>query len=200
MPGTPEATAYAIPTGTNMVVSTRPAIRSCGSQAASYRLSICNPGNQRFQPVMSFPLTQRAASTPAADAEMSIVYSISGMGEQELQVGNVDPSVVLEAYLAKRGDAFESELFMQRNARVVRQRNTTNGDMHAAFSQQRQQRRIERRADAATFIPWLQVDSGLRGVPIGASWPPSPRVGVANDRALHHGDEPRQGEALGLCD
>ena len=41
-----------MPTGTSIVVSTRPAIRSCGSQAASYRLMICSPGSQRFQPFM----------------------------------------------------------------------------------------------------------------------------------------------------
>jgi len=35
MPGTPDATAYAIPTGTNMVVNTRPAAMSCRSQATS---------------------------------------------------------------------------------------------------------------------------------------------------------------------
>src|SRR6185436_12331096 len=56
MPGTPEATAYAIPTGTSIVVSTRPAIRSCGSQAASYRPRICSPGSQRLQPFMPPPL------------------------------------------------------------------------------------------------------------------------------------------------
>jgi hypothetical protein len=83
--------------------------------------------------------------TRAADAEMSIVYSISVMGEHELQVGNIDPAVVLEAYLAKRGDALETQLLMERNARVVRQRDTANGDMNTALSQQGQQRRIERR-------------------------------------------------------
>src|SRR4029453_12740079 len=55
MPGTPDATAYAIPTGTSIVVSTRPAITSFGSQAASYRLSTCNPGSQRFKAFTACP-------------------------------------------------------------------------------------------------------------------------------------------------
>ena len=101
------------------------------------------------------------SQTRAADAEMSIVYFISGMGEYELQIGNIDPSVVLEAYLAKRGNAFETQLLMQRDTRVIRQRNAANGDMNTALPQQGQQRGIERRADAAPFIPALQVDSGL---------------------------------------
>ena len=50
-----EATAAAIPTGTSIVVSTRPAIRSRGSQPAWYWLRTCNPGSQRFQPFMPQP-------------------------------------------------------------------------------------------------------------------------------------------------
>src|SRR6516165_1625473 len=51
MPGTPDAWAYAMPTGTSMVVMTRPATRSCRSQRASYRRIVFSPGNQRIQPV-----------------------------------------------------------------------------------------------------------------------------------------------------
>jgi hypothetical protein len=35
MPGTPDATAYAMPTGTSIVASTNPATMSCRNQAAS---------------------------------------------------------------------------------------------------------------------------------------------------------------------
>src|SRR4029453_15948898 len=58
IPGTPEATAYAIPTGTSIVVSTRPAVGSCGSQAASDRLGYGGRGGQRFQPFMPCPLNR----------------------------------------------------------------------------------------------------------------------------------------------
>src|ERR1043166_7117042 len=39
-----------MPTGTSIVASTSPAIRSPANQAAWYSLRICNPGSQRFQP------------------------------------------------------------------------------------------------------------------------------------------------------
>src|SRR5215472_9840511 len=51
MPGTPDAWAYAMPTGTSMVVMTRPATRSCRSQRASYWRIVFSPGSQRIQPV-----------------------------------------------------------------------------------------------------------------------------------------------------
>ena len=48
--GTPEATAYAMPTGTSMAVSTMPATRSSRSQSRSYSRSVQTPGSQRLQP------------------------------------------------------------------------------------------------------------------------------------------------------
>src|SRR5215831_5031424 len=51
MPGTPEACAYAMPTGTSMVVMTMPATTSCLSQDGSYRRRVSSPGSQRIQPV-----------------------------------------------------------------------------------------------------------------------------------------------------
>src|SRR5215470_9396474 len=51
MPGTPDAWAYAMPTGTSIVVMTRPATRSCRSQRASYWRIVFSPGSQRIQPV-----------------------------------------------------------------------------------------------------------------------------------------------------
>src|SRR4029078_3435860 len=38
-----------MPTGTSIVVSTSPAIRSRANQAAWYSLTICSPGSQRFK-------------------------------------------------------------------------------------------------------------------------------------------------------
>src|SRR4029077_20309477 len=38
-----------MPTGTSIVASTSPAIRSPANQAAWYSLRICSPGSQRFQ-------------------------------------------------------------------------------------------------------------------------------------------------------
>src|SRR5215471_8418287 len=49
MPGTPEAWAYAMPTGTSMVVITMPATASCLSHDAWYRRSVCSPGTHRSQ-------------------------------------------------------------------------------------------------------------------------------------------------------
>jgi len=53
------------------VVSTRPAIRSCGSQAVSYRLSICSPGSQRFQAFMSWARRLAASGVPRYGAAAS---------------------------------------------------------------------------------------------------------------------------------
>ena len=53
MPGTPDASAYAMPTGTSMVVMTRPATMSCRNQEGSYRRSVFNPGSQRVHPAVS---------------------------------------------------------------------------------------------------------------------------------------------------
>src|SRR4029453_11069237 len=47
MPGTPEASAYAMPTGTSIVVMTRPATRSSRSQEAWYSRRTVRPGSQR---------------------------------------------------------------------------------------------------------------------------------------------------------
>src|SRR5262245_24704742 len=47
IPGTPEASAYAIPTGTSIVVMTRPAMRSSRSQDALYSRRTVRPGSQR---------------------------------------------------------------------------------------------------------------------------------------------------------
>ena len=44
MPGTPDATAYAIPTGTSIVVSTSPAAMSCGNHASWYSRKTCETG------------------------------------------------------------------------------------------------------------------------------------------------------------
>ena len=60
MPGTPDASAYAMPTGTSMVVMTRPATMSCRSQEGSYRRSVFNPGSQRIQPAPAASLAGRA--------------------------------------------------------------------------------------------------------------------------------------------
>src|SRR5688572_27698266 len=51
-----------MPTGTSMVVSTRPAITSFGSHSARYPRATCSPGIQRAQRPMSDP---RAGSLPA---------------------------------------------------------------------------------------------------------------------------------------
>ena len=51
MPGTPAASAYAIPTGTSIVVSTRPATTSCRNHATWYSRSVRSPGSHRSQPV-----------------------------------------------------------------------------------------------------------------------------------------------------
>src|SRR5262245_45500676 len=42
-----------MPTGTSIVVNTRPATTSLGSQLRSYRRSVCSPGSQRVQPDVS---------------------------------------------------------------------------------------------------------------------------------------------------
>ena len=47
MPGTPDASAYAMPTGTSIVVSTRPATTSWRNQGHSYDLATRRPGSQR---------------------------------------------------------------------------------------------------------------------------------------------------------
>jgi len=47
MPGNPDACAYAMPTGTSIVVMTRPATMSCRSHDESYERSVANPGSQR---------------------------------------------------------------------------------------------------------------------------------------------------------
>src|SRR5579871_6333448 len=49
MPGTPDATAYAIPTGTSIVANTIPATTSCTSHARWYSRSVTTPGSQRIQ-------------------------------------------------------------------------------------------------------------------------------------------------------
>src|SRR6516164_8325445 len=49
IPGTPEASAYAMPTGTSMVVITRPASRSCRSQDDLYPAKTANPGSHLLQ-------------------------------------------------------------------------------------------------------------------------------------------------------
>src|SRR6478735_10804309 len=53
MPGRPDATAYAMPTGTSIVVRTKPAATSFGSQAAWYRRSTSSPGTHRSQRSMA---------------------------------------------------------------------------------------------------------------------------------------------------
>src|SRR5215471_8254822 len=60
IPGTPEASAYAMPTGTSMVVMTRPATRSYRSQDDSYRRRVFNPGSQCIQPVRFACIAWRA--------------------------------------------------------------------------------------------------------------------------------------------
>src|SRR4029434_9198226 len=50
MPGTPDASAYAIPAGTSIVVNTKPASTSFGSHAVEWWSSIRAPGSQRCQP------------------------------------------------------------------------------------------------------------------------------------------------------
>src|SRR5262245_59422812 len=47
MPGNPDASAYAMPTGTSIVVITRPATMSWRSQEGSYRRRTSSPGTQR---------------------------------------------------------------------------------------------------------------------------------------------------------
>ena len=47
MPGTPDASAYAMPTGTSIVVSTSPATISWRSQARWYDRITRRPGSQR---------------------------------------------------------------------------------------------------------------------------------------------------------
>src|SRR5262245_21704417 len=49
IPGIPDASAYAMPTGTSMVVMTRPATRSFRSQDGWYSRRVTRPGTQRIQ-------------------------------------------------------------------------------------------------------------------------------------------------------
>ena len=51
MPGIPDASAYAMPTGTSIVVMTRPATMSLRNHEDWYPRSVCNAGIQRVQPV-----------------------------------------------------------------------------------------------------------------------------------------------------
>src|SRR6478735_2191514 len=106
---------------------------------------------------------------PAALRGINPTMSRRPASQQQLPVGDIYPSIVLEADLAKSGNSLETQLLMQRDTRFIRQGNAADGDMNAALSEQGQQRGIERGSDAAAFTPALEVDSGLRGIFVGAS-------------------------------
>jgi len=57
------------------------------------------------------------------------------VSQQKLPVGDIDPSAVLEADLAKCSDALETQLLMQSGARVVRKRCAADRNVYAASSQ-----------------------------------------------------------------
>jgi len=57
--------------------------------------------------------------------------------QHQLPVGDVNPSTVLEAYLAKRGDPFETELFVQSHTRLVRKSRSADRDVYASSAQER---------------------------------------------------------------
>src|SRR6476469_145879 len=56
-----------MPTGTSMVVMTKPATRSWRSQDDLYRRSVIKPGSQRIQPVRSVPVASCAMRPGTGD-------------------------------------------------------------------------------------------------------------------------------------
>jgi len=96
MPGKPDATAYAIPTGTSIVASTSPATTSCRNHTGLYRLRIRSPGNQFAQLLrcviwFSFPVRRsqeiydinRCRLLPRADWGTWSVAYMSALGQKQ---------------------------------------------------------------------------------------------------------------------
>jgi hypothetical protein len=59
------------------------------------------------------------------------------LSQHQLPVGNVNPSTVLEAYLAKRCDSLETELFMQGHTRLIRKSRSADRNVYASRPQER---------------------------------------------------------------
>lgn len=57
--------------------------------------------------------------------------------QHQLPIGDVNPSIVLEAYLAKRCDPLEAELFMQSHTRVIRKSRSADRNVHPSRSEER---------------------------------------------------------------
>ena len=90
MPGTPDASAYAMPTGTSMVVITRPATRSSRSQDGLYSRKAVNPGSQRIQPFRFACVTSRtmrpgSSGGLARDSVMEAIRSLNQRGWQSFR-------------------------------------------------------------------------------------------------------------------
>src|SRR5262245_60094471 len=73
MPGTPEASAYAMPTGTSIVVMTRPATRSSRSQAALYSRRTVSPGSQ---PTSSEPPALKPRPAQAGHDVLGVAHDV----------------------------------------------------------------------------------------------------------------------------
>src|SRR5262245_23447111 len=96
IPGSPDASAYAMPTGTSIVVMTRPATTSRPSQDDSYERSVWSPGNQRVTPARSACncrrwIRPRSGPSAGGDAVIDEVVRPRAVEDASSAAGWADP-------------------------------------------------------------------------------------------------------------
>src|SRR3954447_13686873 len=88
-------------------------------------------------------------------------WRVVAAGEVELPPADVPPAAVLEADAPVDADGLEPDRLVQRDARLVRKRDTRARQAVAAAAKLRQERVVQRPADPAAGMVARHVDGGL---------------------------------------
>ena len=107
-------------------------------------------------------------------------YSRGIESQQDLPIGDVNPSVVLKADLTKRSDMLEAQPLMKSDTRFVREGSATDGNVYTPVSQGTEKLSVETSPDTSPFVPVVEVDSRFDGVAICAPYLPFVRIRVPN--------------------